>query len=87
LADGVQKSSNAHFGKQVIYLRLEATVEQITQADRTRWKVENENNNVLNLDTGWLVIFDRRPDLSPISDLTTERALSPAGRTITGIRG
>jgi hypothetical protein len=42
----------------------------------------------LNLDTGWLVIFDRRPDLPPISERTsTEIALSPQGRNITVIRG
>jgi hypothetical protein len=42
----------------------------------------------LNLDTGWLVIFDRRPDLLPLSDrTTTEIATSPAGRSITVIRG
>ena len=42
----------------------------------------------LGLDTGWLVIFDRRPDLPPLSDRTTiELAVSPAGRTITVIRG
>jgi hypothetical protein len=42
----------------------------------------------LGLDTGWLVIFDRRPNLPPISErTTTEMALSPAGREITVIRG
>ncbi|MFZ4666810.1 MAG: AAA-like domain-containing protein [Prochlorotrichaceae cyanobacterium] len=42
----------------------------------------------LGLDTGWLVIFDRRPDLPPLSDrTTTELAVSPAGRTIVVIRG
>jgi hypothetical protein len=42
----------------------------------------------LNLETGWLVIFDRRPNLPPLSDRTsTEQAISPAARTITVIRG
>ncbi len=42
----------------------------------------------LNLDTGWLVIFDRREGLPPLSDrTTTEIAISPAGRNITVIRG
>jgi hypothetical protein len=42
----------------------------------------------LNLETGWLVIFDRRPNLVPLSDRTsTEFAISPVGRTITVIRG
>jgi hypothetical protein len=42
----------------------------------------------LGLDSGWLVIFDRRSDLPPISDRTTvEMAIGPAGRNITVIRG
>ncbi len=42
----------------------------------------------LSLDTGWLMIFDRRQGLPPISDrTTTEIATSPAGREITVIRG
>jgi hypothetical protein len=42
----------------------------------------------LNLETGWLVIFDRRPNLLPLSDrTTTEIVRSPAGRTITVVRG
>ncbi|MEB3337839.1 MAG: ATP-binding protein [Leptolyngbyaceae bacterium] len=42
----------------------------------------------LGLETGWLVIFDRRPGLPPICDrTTTELALSPDGRSITVIRG
>ncbi|MEB3336462.1 MAG: ATP-binding protein [Leptolyngbyaceae bacterium] len=42
----------------------------------------------LGLETGWLVIFDRRPNLPPVSDRTTTAiAESPAGRRITVIRG
>jgi hypothetical protein len=42
----------------------------------------------LSLDTGWLVIFDRRSGLPPISDrTTTESVTSPAGREIVVIRG
>ena len=42
----------------------------------------------LSLDTGWLVIFDRRSGLPPLSDrTTTENAISPAGREIIIIRG
>ncbi|MGH9799120.1 MAG: ATP-binding protein, partial [Blastocatellia bacterium] len=44
--------------------------------------------NGLGLDTGWLVIFDQRSGLPDISErTTTEIATSPAGRTITIIRG
>ena len=42
----------------------------------------------LSLDTGWLVIFDRREGLVSLSDrTTTESATSPAGRSIIVIRG
>jgi hypothetical protein len=42
----------------------------------------------LSLDTGWLVIFDRRSGLLSISDRTaTENVISPAGREIIVIRG
>ena len=42
----------------------------------------------LGLDTGWLVIFDRRSDQPPIAErTTTEMATTPAGRTVTVIRG
>jgi hypothetical protein len=42
----------------------------------------------LGLDTGWLVIFDQRQGLPPISDrTTTESAKTPANRAIVVIRG
>jgi hypothetical protein len=42
----------------------------------------------LSLNTGWLVIFDRRSGLPPISDrTTTKNVISPAGREIIVIRG
>jgi hypothetical protein len=42
----------------------------------------------LSLDTGWLVIFNRRSGLPPLCDrTTTEIAISPAGREIIVIRG
>ncbi|MFL0658497.1 ATP-binding protein [Cylindrospermopsis raciborskii UAM/DH-MRr] len=41
----------------------------------------------LGLDTGWLVIFDRRPGLPPMGKrISTEEVISPSGRTITLIR-
>lgn len=41
----------------------------------------------LGLDAGWLVIFDRRPNLPPIEDrLSAAPETSPTGRTITVIR-
>jgi AAA-like domain len=41
----------------------------------------------LGLDTGWLVIFDRRSNVEPIEDrLMTELAVSLAGRTVTIVR-
>ncbi|MEP7122455.1 MAG: ATP-binding protein [Byssovorax sp.] len=42
----------------------------------------------LGLDSGWLVIFDRRSGLSPIAARTTfEVARTPGGRAVTVIRG
>ena len=42
----------------------------------------------LGLNQGWLVIFDRRPRLPPISErTTTESAMTAAGREIVVIRG
>ena len=42
----------------------------------------------LSLDTGWLVIFDCRKGLPPLSDrTTTENVISPTGREIIVIRG
>jgi hypothetical protein len=42
----------------------------------------------LGLDTGWLVIFDQRSGLPDISErTTTEKAVTPAGRTVTVICG
>jgi hypothetical protein len=44
--------------------------------------------NGLGLDSGWLVIFDRRKNQPPIRERTrTETALTPSGRTVTVIRG
>jgi AAA-like domain len=41
----------------------------------------------LDLETGWLVIFDRRSNAEPIADrVSTELATSPQGRSITVIR-
>ncbi|MGA1357210.1 MAG: ATP-binding protein, partial [Prochlorothrix sp.] len=41
----------------------------------------------LGLETGWLVIFDRRENLPPLSDrTTTETATTPSGKAITVIR-
>jgi len=41
----------------------------------------------LGLDSGWLVIFDRRPGLAPVAErMTTSVEKSPAGRVITVIR-
>ncbi|HRI69758.1 MAG TPA: hypothetical protein PK156_36265 [Polyangium sp.] len=42
----------------------------------------------LNLDLGWLAIFDRRPSAVPVAQrLGTSLATTPQGKTITVIRG
>lgn len=41
----------------------------------------------LGLDSGWLVIFDRRPGLAPLEEWVSASVTpSPGGRTITVIR-
>jgi hypothetical protein len=41
----------------------------------------------LGLDGGWLVIFDRRPDLAPVDErLSTSVTATPAGRHVTVVR-
>jgi hypothetical protein len=41
----------------------------------------------LGLDSGWLVIFDRRPDLPPVEErVATIHATTPAGRQVTVVR-
>jgi hypothetical protein len=41
----------------------------------------------LSLETGWLIIFDRRPDLPPIEERTAlEVAQTPSGRTVSVVR-
>jgi len=41
----------------------------------------------LDLDHGWLFVFDRRPDIPPIEErLSTSAAVSASGRKITVIR-
>jgi hypothetical protein len=42
----------------------------------------------LGIDTGWLIIFDRRSDLPPIEErTTTELAKTLSGQQVTVIRG
>lgn len=41
----------------------------------------------LGLDTGWLVIFDRRPGAPPVEErLGTSTSTTPAGRQVTVVR-
>ncbi len=41
----------------------------------------------LGLDSGWLIVFDRRPGLSPVAErLATAAVTSPGGRQVTVIR-
>jgi hypothetical protein len=42
----------------------------------------------LGLDSGWLIIFDQRSGLPPISErTTTETAITPQGRAAVVVRG
>jgi len=47
----------------------------------------DERLSALGLDTGWLVIFDRRPELPRLAERTrAETARTPAGREVTVVR-
>ena len=74
------KRQDTHLDSLVERLREDPLSEGLKQLDKYL--------SGLNLDTGWLVIFDRREGLPPISDRTsTEITQSPDGRSIIVIRG
>jgi hypothetical protein len=77
-----------HYGKVILAMELKVWREGKRDPLDEGLQQLDKYLSGLNLDTGWLVIFDRRPDLLPLSDrTTTEIATSPAGRSIIVIRG
>ena len=76
------------YGKVVLGMELKVWRDKKSDPIKEGLKQLDKYLSGLSLDTGWLVIFDRRSGLPPICDrTTTENVISPAGREIIVIRG
>jgi ATPase family associated with various cellular activities (AAA) len=76
------------YGKVILGMELKVWRDRRSDPINQGLKQLDKYLSGLNLDTGWLVIFDRREGLPMLCDrTTTESAISPAGRNITVIRG
>jgi len=76
------------YGKQTLAMELKVWSDKRPDPLKEGLPQLDKYLSGLSLDTGWLVIFDRRSGLPPISDrTTTENVISPAGREIIVIRG
>jgi hypothetical protein len=76
------------YGKVVLGMELKVWRDKKPDPIKEGLKQLDKYLSGLSLDTGWLVIFDRRSGLPPLSDrTTTENVISPAGREIIVIRG
>ena len=76
------------YGKQTIAMELKVWGDKRPDPIKEGLPQLDKYLSGLSLDTGWLVIFDRRSGLPPLSDrTTTENVISPAGREIIVIRG
>jgi hypothetical protein len=76
------------YGKVTLAMELKVWADKRTDPIKEGLPQLDKYLSGLSLDTGWLVIFDRRKGLPPLSDrTTTENVISPAGREIIVIRG
>ncbi|WGS75273.1 AAA family ATPase [Pseudanabaena galeata] len=76
------------YGKTTLAMELKVWRDKKPDPIKEGLKQLDKYLSGLSLDTGWLVIFDRRSGLPPLSDrTTTENVISPAGREIIVIRG
>ena len=76
------------YGKQTMAMELKVWADKRPDPLKEGLPQIDKYLSGLSLDTGWLVIFDRRSGLPPLSDrTTTENVISPAGREIIVIRG
>jgi hypothetical protein len=74
------------YGKVVMGIELKVRKEKLDPLTQGLIQLDKYLDG-LGLDTGWLVIFDRRAGLPPMGErISTEQAISPGGRTITVIR-
>jgi len=77
-----------HYGKVTLVMELKVWADKRPDPLKEGLPQLDKYLSGLTLDTGWLVIFDRRSGLPPICDrTTTENVISPAGREIIVIRG
>jgi hypothetical protein len=73
------------YGKVVMGIELKVRREKLDPLNKDLTQLDKYLDG-LGLDTGWLVIFDRRPGLPPMGErINTEEAFSPGGRIITFI--
>jgi hypothetical protein len=76
------------YGKQTMAMELKVWCDRRPDPIKEGLLQLDKYLSGLSLNTGWLVIFDRRSGLPPLSDRTmTENVISPAGREIIVIRG
>ena len=76
------------YGKQTLAMELKVWADKRPDPLKEGLPQIDKYLSGLSLNTGWLVIFDRRSGLPPLSDrTTTENVISPAGREIIVIRG
>jgi hypothetical protein len=77
-----------HYGDDTVAMELKVWRDKQKDPLQEGLRQLDKYLNGLSLETGWLVIFDRRSGLSPIAERTVvETAVSPANRSITVIRG
>ncbi|NUN67288.1 AAA family ATPase (plasmid) [Pseudanabaena biceps] len=77
-----------HYGKVTLAMELKVWADKRADPLKEGLPQIDKYLSGLSLNTGWLVIFDRRSGLPPLSDrTTTENVISPAGREIIVIRG
>ncbi|TYQ27269.1 AAA family ATPase [Pseudanabaena sp. UWO310] len=76
------------YGKVTLGMELKVWADKRPDPIKEGLKQLDKYLSGLSLNTGWLVIFDRRSGLPSLSDrTTTENVISPAGREIIVIRG
>jgi hypothetical protein len=76
------------YGKQTLAMELKVWADKRPDPLKEGLPQLDKYLSGLSLDSGWLVIFDRRSGLPTLSDrTTTENVISPAGREIIVIRG
>jgi hypothetical protein len=75
------------YGEETLAIELKAWRTRKRDPKKEGLRQLDDYLSGLELETGWLVVFDQRPKQPPIAErTTTEQATTPSGRTITLIR-